>query len=768
MSMNTVIQKVDRYLKKDFVQPLIIDVQNPEDLQAIRQHYHVGKNTFVSASKYCGKDAGLQMDRLYSELLQFEGTLFMTGLSVYFKLEGEQFLRDNLKTLLALTVKGHVVILTYQCRKFLTFNDPRLATRIIIVEGKEGRHPSLTFASEEYKSKQKSGSLVGIESLSSLEEMETDNVYVYTQKRKSSFPRSLIYISDLNKAYDVLCNIDHTTSRVPESFGTEAQWGYALNQFDGKNNWPDVINAHFGSSKALNLAIQSYSLYDPEERWLYFIGLKLFGCPNNWCIQAAANAAVRDTEFVKQIYRCILSVAPSDDHFVEHYKQRKMVLQQVGNPLDEVVDFCKVVVSKNENAIYYLTDNTQKERELIFALLDKYGEKYGKQAVVDILKLVYPDLASYLAPYNFRQSLLNSYFDQYKYQKVVNRILPEFEEVVTKQADEREYNLILQPRASIVERVEKKGAQLYFVDALGVEYLSFILSQCKKLNLLAKVTVCCSELPSITSLNKEFLDYFADGDYPVVSIKDIDEIKHHGKYNFDYQQTKLPIHLAKELEIINEILEKIKEKLASGTIGKAILISDHGASRLAVIHETETIWEMPEKGVHSGRCCLKSEIDDVPPYATDAGDFWALANYDRFKGGRKANVEVHGGATLEEVTVPIIELTYHPGKIEVKILPADGTNADFNAIPEIEVSFRKKAAVKIYVSADVSDVSLRVDGKIYEAQPMEQNYFFVEMPDIKRPKMYYADVLAGDNTIAEHLPIKVKSEGMGSSGKGIL
>lgn len=37
------------------------------------------------------------------------------------------------------------------------------------------------------------------------------------------------------------------------------------------------------------------------------------------------------------------------------------------------------------------------------------------------------------------------------------------------------------------------------------------------------------------------------------------------------------------------------------------MIADHGASRLAVLHDTENVWEMAEKGQHSGRCCPKSE-----------------------------------------------------------------------------------------------------------------------------------------------------------------
>ena len=67
---------------------------------------------------------------------------------------------------------------------------------------------------------------------------------------------------------------------------------------------------------------------------------------------------------------------------------------------------------------------------------------------------------------------------------------------------------------------------------------------------------------------------------------------------------------------------------------------------------------MPEKGKHSGRCCRTSEYDGVLPQNVthDEDNEWnVMANYSRFKGGRKADVEVHGGATLEEVVVPVIE-----------------------------------------------------------------------------------------------------------------
>lgn len=67
------------------------------------------------------------------------------------------------------------------------------------------------------------------------------------------------------------------------------------------------------------------------------------------------------------------------------------------------------------------------------------------------------------------------------------------------------------------------------------------------------------------------------------------------------------------------------------------------------LYVVENIWSMATSGEHSGRCCPVNELNSKPNAAIEENGFWVLANYDRFKGGRKANVEVHGGASLEEV-----------------------------------------------------------------------------------------------------------------------
>ena len=760
MDVDACIKKIDRHLANEHAQPLIVDVQNRTDLSALITHYNVSGNVFIAASLYCNPDEFPRIESLLEDLSVKDERVFVTGLSAFLKLQGERVLRNTLREILGMSTAGHAVVITFQCRKFLNYPDPRLSRRIAVIDGEEDGMQSLVFVSPELALPRDTVPIAGIHSIGgAIESSAEPKLYIATKKRKSDFPNAIYSIDELNNAYDILIRRDSAAANLREDYGTREQWNYALTKFGSRKSWADYIDAEFGNHTALDNAFHSFRSFDPDRQWLYFIALKLFGAVNNRCLNEAAKKASSSKDLAKQIYRSLLDVPKESPDFESRYLSRKELVSDLGNPPDEVNDYCHYVQFKEKDAVYYLTDNTQKEKELIFQLLDKYAGTYSEEEVRAALKLVYPALYQYLEPYRFKNELLDSYFQSYKYQKVINRVLPEFDEIVTEQAVKREYNLILEPRSAKIESIKRDGAQLYFVDAMGVEYLSYIMSVCRELNLIANITVCRCELPSITSKNKEFLELFANGPFQTASIKDLDDIKHHGKDNYDYQQTKLPIHLIKELEIIQELLGKIKERLADGTIKKAVLAADHGASRLAVIHETECVLEMPAKGEHSGRCCLKTDVDTQPEYAADAGDFWALANYNRFKGGRKANVEVHGGAALEEVAVPIIELTYMPGVVEIRLLPLDAASVSMEGILEISVSYRKKAAIKIFATAELQNVSIGIDGKFYDAVPTGDGFYTVDMPDIKKAGTYSIDVYTCGNRIAEGLLLKIKKEG---------
>lgn len=773
---DAVFKKIDRYLKKENVGSFVVDVQNKADLDSLITYYNLPQNSFIHVSdpEFCKPDEFPAVASLMDVLTKKKKNFFICELTSFYRLKGENELVQTLKELLSMNIAGHAVIITYQCGIYLEQiirNDKRLEGRVCIAEGKKTELPQLVFTMKGIHLDAHGSAVQGVQGIAAaVESGLSGDIYVATEKTKKSYPNSLYVLKEMKRPYEALCSKDSSTALLPEALGTEEDWLYVLSEFQAHPSWEQLLSAKIGNVHGLDVAISNYQHNRKDAKWLWFylIGVKLFGAGTDWCLSTAALNASSPKEFLRNLYRCILEIDVHSPEFPSVYERRKALLNAVGNPVDEVVDFCKIVLSKERDALYYLTDNTIQEKELVFKLLDKYGLDFNKAALLSALERIYPALYDYLKPYRFKNELLDGYFQDYKYQKLINKILPEFMEVVEQQAIDRCYNAILQPRSSVIESIDCAYAQTYFTDAVGVEYLGYIMSRCQELQLMAKVTVCRSELPSITSRNKEFWDVFNSDQRPIITFDKIDKIKHHGEEGYDYSRAdrKLPFHLIRELELIDDLLEKIKVNLANGSYDKAILVSDHGASRLAVIHETENLVEMASHGQHSGRCCPKSEIDVKPDHATDADDFWALANYDRFKGSRKANVEVHGGATLEEVVVPIIEISYLRSAVEIKLIPIEAS-ASFTGVPEILVSFRKKAAIKIFSTQKLVDVSIEIDGHFYEARAEDDNFYVVDaMPEIRRAKTYAVNVYACGNTVAANLPLCVKKES--GSEKSIL
>ena len=776
MTTDAVFQKIDRYLKKENIGPLVVDVQNKKDLDSLVTYYDLPQNSiiYVSDPNFCKPDEFPTSASLLNALSKEKKNFFVCEIASFYRLKGENALIQVLMELLSLNIAGHAIIVTYQCGdilKQIIKNDKRLEGRVCIVEGEKTALPQLIFTVKGVNLGTHNSVIQGVHRIAAaVESGLSDVIYVETEKTKTAYPYSLYVINEMKRPYEVLCSKDSSTSLLPEALGTDDDWQYVLSEFQAHPSWEQLVSARIGNVHSLDLAISNYqhNCGDKKWLWLYLIGVKLFGAGTDWCLNTAALNAFSPKVFLRNLYRCILEIDVQDPEFANIYERRKTLLNAVGNPVDEVADFCKIVLSKEKDALYYLTNNTIQEKELVIKLLDRYGLDFDKETLLSVLERVYPDLYAYLLPYRFKNALLDSYFQDYKYQKVINKILPEFMEVVAQQAIDRDYNAILQPRSSVIEGIDCTQAQTYFTDAMGVEYLGFIMSRCRELQLMAKVTVCRSELPSITSKNKEFWDVLNSDQRPIITFDKIDKIKHHGEEGYDYSRAdrKLPFHLIRELELIDELIEKIKVNLASGSYDKAILISDHGASRLAVIHETENLIEMASQGQHSGRCCPKSDTDIKPDNATDAGDFWALANYDRFKGSRKANVEVHGGAALEEVVVPIIEISYLRSAVEVKLMPVDAPST-FSGVPEILVSFRKMAAIKLFATQKLVDVSIEIDGQFYDAKAIDDNFYIVDaMPEIRRAKLYTVNVYACGNRVASDLPLRVKKES--GSEKSIL
>ena len=753
MKLDLAFTKIDKYLQSKKSQPIIVDIQNGIDFEKLKERFPSSFYSYKNAGSYCKKDSYCRLDNLKNDLSKSDDDLFITGVSSFLRLQGKDELHSQLRILLDLPTESHVVIITYQCSKYLDFKDPRLyaSNRIIIIEGDPDYIPPLTLVSPKI-SLEKVYPYTGINSLDQAVEFNpSDKVFISTKHTEADFPKSLLQISTVSSAYDIIKTYEDSISLVNDDFGTVDEWSELLKRLQEADGWETLISNEFGGIQNLPFRIDAYAGFDEFKKWLYVLMLKLYSSEIvTGYLSKVLQRVSSYKDFVSALFQTILNFDHTDSEFSSLYLERKCILKNFAKETEEICEYCKLVSAKGKSGLFYLTDNTNLEKQTVIGLLGRYASELNANDINSILKVVYPDVYSYMGEYNFEHPLLKGYFQAYKYQKLFNHISSDFAKVVEEQAVKREYNSILRPRVSYLEKIDTKNTMVYFVDALGVEYLSFILAQCNSNNLFANVTVCRSELPSITCMNKEFVDVFSSAGCKIIDIKDLDELKHHGTNDFDYQITKEPIHLIEELNIIATVLEKIRTNIASRKCEKAIIISDHGASRLAVINETENKYEMSEKGKHSGRCCPVSDIDEKPDFATEENGYWVLANYDRFKGGRKANVEVHGGAALEEVCVPIIEITPQHEKIDVRLL---------DSYKNITVSFRKTALIKFFINKKLTNLKVKIEGKYYDAQPTAEEFVYqVSMPDIRKAKNYIFDVYASENMIASGLQFNVKSE----------
>ena len=95
----------------------------------------------------------------------------------------------------------------------------------------------------------------------------------------------------------------------------------------------------------------------------------------------------------------------------------------------------------------------------------------------------------------------------------------------------------------------------------------------------------------------------------------------------------------------------------------------------------------------------------------------------------------------------MIALTIAPESIEITILT-----------PEITISFRKKAEIRLYSNTRLNDVSILVSGNFYKAE-YDGTAYTVKMPDIRKAKQYTADVYSGSTVVKTGLSFTVKKEG---------
>ena len=721
VDLNDNVAKIKKYFKGTLNYPLFIVIPTDEYKEILKELSNTKK---IKVSDYCiDVDKGPDIDKLYDDVKQKTGTYLLLGLGnflaskmniarkVLMKYKDLE-LPDNCRIAILLSANNYPEI------KKIYDNDPRVRNRIIL--------PKTAPISCEIKNNEL---VYGIRAY-----LEACEKGIPVENVKSKLTLENVNVVNPENAYDELKHqFPEIFNKLSKSAGTQKQWAEMLDELNKTKQTPLQYLSSQGFA-SFEYIFFDYARKNDYEAWLFFVNLKLNTNPKNY-IGYVASKTENLSDLFSVAKTAILDIDISDKNFSIFYKQRKTML--INSKDSDMADFVPKVEVKEKNRIAYLTDNTLIERKTII-------EALCNGATDTFLHTVYPDLYHYLKSYEFDDKQMTEYFKQYKECKIRNNIDDNFTELVAENAEKRPYNS-LPARSSLLSGLDDGNTLLLYLDAFGVEYLGYVMEKCAELKLRFMPKVARAELPTITEYNKSFFDEW--NGKRETAIKDLDELKHKPERGYDYNNSPYPIHLAEELDVVKNALERAYVKLQSGECARVVITSDHGASRLAVISPDIQIHHNDCEPKSNGRYCVGDDLPSSDSIVREAGKKYAIiADYSRFKGSRTASVETHGGATLEEVLIPVISLTLADSNIHVSLE---------NNI--IETSFRTEPTLKVFITPDCDNVTAIVAGTTYVAEKTGKSKFKVIMPKLSKGK-HIIDIFENKNKLSS-LEFTVKSKG---------
>lgn len=734
--------EVGRYLESAKGLPFFYAVGDIAYVDILNELKQIGLKV-IKVSDFCTKgDRFPDYDSLIENFrtldIDYKDNRFVViGLGESLALKGAEDAKKVLRRMKSVTLGNARVVILLRgiapCLKEIFAEDPRLLAKNLGFVDNDCSTTIFVTNNKVIKNKKCEG-IKGV--LSELENGVTGNVNTTISMDLSD---SLFPIKVIDNAYEALI-MAFAQLKVSEKCGTNEQWMGLLQMYSQK---PDEVSQYFAEYINNENDIYEHIVGNTYRIWMYFLNLKMFSEKiQNSYLQYVVYDTDNFGELKDKILIDIIGIPHTDKRFKEYYQNRKKLLRSF--PESELAYFVSENRINPDGEIYNYTDTTDIEKRQIVNWISNNSWN-------DMISDLYPQLGLYMRKYIFNcgsiSDQLTEYFEKYKLQKIQNKISDEFLELVDKYGKIFLYTK-LPTRDSAINKIEnKQSTYLYWIDALGVEYLSFIVGMANKRGLSVNVDITRADLPTITSINKSFYEKWPGN--LKYKEEDLDDTKHKEKGGFFYTQEKTPVHLIRELEIIEKAIDAAVSSLALHKCKQFVIASDHGASRLAVIKEKENPHQTDTKGKHSGRCCKVYDEEDRE-YIVEENGYFVRTDYERYAGSRAANVEVHGGATLEEVVVPVITLSLKRSlEVDIRIMNADKLTADRH----------DGTYVEFYISyvEQKENISVVIDGAKYKAICKNETYYAVWLTDIKRQKKCEAELFDGNDLIGT-LDLEIKGK----------
>lgn len=372
------------------------------------------------------------------------------------------------------------------------------------------------------------------------------------------------------------------------------------------------------------------------------------------CFSLSSNVSDIPNKIMHEIFRVRLN----KPEWIEEY--RKLVAgmailpdEQFFKELDQIPAY--------ETRLEFMTGTSRKERIYLIRMVGKWMRTDATQVLASSkLKAIYPELYEYLNhEVHKADEEYTAYMSRYKAHKLENS-LPFDDDTYFNGFETDSYD----NRYSVLSEYIDDETAVLWIDAMGAEWLPLlnwtITQNCDAT--IKKTAIVQANLPTETCYNA----LWNEMDIPYNKLDKLDKLAHKGVIDEpDYYAC-----VEEQLAFVTGIHAKITDLLKE--YRRVIVTGDHGTSRLAArCFHTKDGMIVPKDSIvcsHGRYCKLPENATYSMPNVklvkrADGAQYAIYSNYDHFKqsgfaaGAHDDNPvygEVHGGATPEEVLVPLV------------------------------------------------------------------------------------------------------------------
>ena len=551
-------------------------------------------------------------------------------------------------------------------------------------------------------------------------------------------------------------SLKETNSKLKKELGTDEQWASLVPHVPEANGTLEQL-----ITIGLNLVnfnpfqiLGTWNTLDSNKKWLFHLWYALgLNQKSDYISYAVSGESSADT--VPFSLECAILSCTENTHFDEWLVQREEALHALGlTKISEEFWSKYDCLPDAKIKMKLLTGETHEERTKIIELLSQaLSEGTAPDHFKTVLKEKYPDLAFYLSEPAHLDPELSGYIHQYKISKIANRFTLSFSSLAGR-INPYEHKT----RGQILFDL-KGSCDAYFlwIDGMGIEWIDMLLAKIKQHNsALVNPSVCIGTavLPTVTDVNMKKADSDTISEKKFDALDSLSHIK-------DKSDCHYPSIIAKQFDMIDGIAYIVCQS-AMRNPGKDIIVTaDHGMSRMAAMgfHQTGGIDAPPSATVcNHGRYCEMPSENNMPSISNTVkeGSVIAFKTHNHFTSSGYAPGEIHGGASPEELLVPIIHFK-KLGKTKAKAsLIASYTLAS----PDVYLNRDGMAALSIVTTGTVNSVTVEINGRQLQAQATDSNNWSVSIPGLALDQSYTVRIYLNNIFTSEQETIHVKRKGM--------